>query len=200
MSANKFIQKGKIKLLVAGEVIKADLDEILTIVDIGSEMDSVAALMGWWGGVLAAAKAEAEKLDGLYRQWRARTMIDVMKADKALSSEWKAKLRVDASPDFMNHKNAKALAIRNVAQLETIMQALKVKSEQLRSKGANMRFEMGASGMSTKKTSPWKGDSDDSDDSEAEEQPRPRTSAAERQRRAERLKAKNRSKRTPKDS
>jgi hypothetical protein len=143
-----FIQVEVIKLLVAGEKIEGDLKNDLTIHDISSEMDEVAHQISWWGGVLAAARAEAEQLESTYRQWRAKQSLMFLERDPKLA-EWKVKLKVEAHSDFMRHKNAKALAVRNISQLENVVDAFKVKAEQLRSKGANMRFYMEHEGMTT---------------------------------------------------
>lgn len=144
-----FIQTDKLELLVAGETITANIGEDLLIgPDLSEEMDTVAAQLQWWGGVLAAAKAEAEQLDAAYRQWRARESLVILEKDKTLA-EWKVKLRLEASDKFMRHKNAKALAIRNIEQLERVVEAWRVKAAQMQSKGANIREGMAVTGLST---------------------------------------------------
>jgi hypothetical protein len=195
-----FIQVDNIELLVAGEKIEGDLKADLTIHDISSEMDNVANQHSWWGGVLAAARAEAEKLEAMYRQWRAKESLRVLERDPKLA-EWKVKLKVEASPDFMRHKEAKALAIRNVSQLENIVESFRVKAEQLRSKGAHARFYMEHEGMttpsspkktSTRRTAAAAVDEDAGDeDSEGAEGEEPKAaSSTERQARTERVRAK----------
>lgn len=143
-----FIQTDDVELLVAGEKITGDLKAELTISDLNSEMDTVSAQLQWWNGVLAAAKAEHEQLDAAYRQWRARESLVILEKDKTLA-EWKVKLRLEASDKFMRHKNAKALSVRNITQLEGIVEAFRVKAQQMQSKGANLREGLKYDGMHT---------------------------------------------------
>lgn len=192
-----FIQLDDVTLLVAGETIHGDLKTDLVIVDIGTEMDNVAHQISWWGGVLAAAKAEAEQLDAHYRAWRAKEGLTILEKDPKLA-EWKVKLRVDSRPGFMKHKNAKALAIRNVVQLETIINAFETKAGQLRSKGANMRAYMENEGMTTpvtpKTSKTRRGSAAQSDQPATDEtpaaEPKPKTTSKKRAARADRVRAK----------
>jgi hypothetical protein len=146
-----FIQTDRISIKVAGELVEAELRDDLTIIDIDAEMDTVAAEINWWSGVLAAARAEAEQLDALYRQWRAKEALVILDRDKTLA-EWKVRLRLESSPKFMEHKNAKALAIRNIEQLEGVVIAFRTKAELLRSKGAMLRSYVENEGMHTPTT------------------------------------------------
>lgn len=151
------ILRDEIDMLVAGEPIKANIkDDVLAIgVDIDAEMDGIAAKINYWGGILAASRAEAEQLDALYRRFRGIQVNAILKGNGSLA-EWKTKARIDASDGFLRHKNAKCLSIRNTDQLELIVKALFANVDLLRSRGAKKRDEINAQGMTTPSSSPGK--------------------------------------------
>jgi hypothetical protein len=149
-----------IDIKVDGETIRAPIFNDLTIRSIGNEMDSVAAQMGYWGVVLAAASEDFAAADAVYRNWRATTTNALLDADPKLA-EWKIKAKIEADSMFLTLKNKIAKAERNVIILEKVVDAYSKKANQLQSRGANMRAEMEKTGIYTRAS---EGDSDGDDD------------------------------------
>lgn len=122
-----------ITIKVDGELIDIDLAEDLIIRDLAGDMDHVAAKIGHWGDMLGVAEAEKILVDAAYRSWRA-DFGRVLLATNEKLAEWKVKAAIEASPDFMQHKEKIATAQRNVMTLHSVYEAFRVKAGQLRSK------------------------------------------------------------------
>lgn len=134
---------------VDGEVISAPIVNDLTIQSIGVEMDTVAAAIGYWGNVLAAAQEDLAAADSVYRNWRAQMTEDQLQDDPKLA-EWKIKAKIESHADFLAYKEKIARAARNVTILENVIDAYKVKGGQLQSRGANLRAELEKTGVYTR--------------------------------------------------
>lgn len=120
----------------------------LGIVDLSTDMDRVAALMGFWGSVWASAVEEHAMADAHYRSWRARETQRLLDSSPKLA-EWKLKADIEASPHFLALKQAIASAERNVVHAKATFESFSKKANQLQSKGAMLRDELGATGMHT---------------------------------------------------
>jgi phage shock protein A len=140
-----------IELKVNGELISVDADDLLTIENVGDDMDCVAAQMGYWATIHAAAERERVQADSYYRQWRAEAGRAMLHEDPKLA-EWKVKQAIEADKTFQTLKNALAESARNVTIARGLYDALKTKASMLQSKGAMMRAEMDATDMSTKES------------------------------------------------
>ena len=137
-----------IDIKVDGEHISAPVVTDLTIEEIGEDMDMVAAQMGYWGNVLAAAEEAKAAVDAAYRSWRGNMGMELLKEDGKLA-EWKVKNLTDASPQFLEHKSAIARAQRHVTICDKVFQAFAKKANVLQSRGANERSVMDKTGITT---------------------------------------------------
>lgn len=131
--------------------ILGDGAELPISADLSTDMDRVAAQLAYWGSVTSEAQAELTKVDAWYRRYRATTSREIMQKDPKLP-EWKVKLAVEASDGFIKHKEAIALAERNFALCEAMVRGFDKKANQLQSRGAKQRSELGAQGMTTPET------------------------------------------------
>lgn len=116
--------------------------------DLSEDMDRVAAQLAYWGAIAAEAKGELTKVDAWYRRFCAQYAAQKLAQDPKMS-EWKVKAAVEASDGFLQHKEAIALAEKNLAVAEAMMRAFDKKANQLQSRGAKTRAELGAQGMTT---------------------------------------------------
>ena len=135
---------------VQGEDVSVAAMEAAIGVDLSSEMDRVSAQLAYWGAVEAGAKAEHTMVDAYYRKFRADFTLNAMNHPKA--SEWKIRAQIEASPAFLQHKQAIAAAEKNLAVAQAMVRAFEKKANQLQSKGARQRAELGAQGMTTPRT------------------------------------------------
>lgn len=108
--------------------------------DLSEEMDKVSSLIAWWASVKAAAIEEQERVDAMYRRWRAQTVLQLLRDEPKLA-EWKIKACIEAHDDFMKFKAAVAKAAENVAAADGMMQAYLKKANILQSRGASLRAE-----------------------------------------------------------
>jgi len=138
----------KVKLMVDGQEISVDLEKELTIVDVGVDMDQVASKMAYWAALWAAAEGERVKTDAFYRNWRANMGQELLAADPKLS-EWKVKQRIEADAYFSKIKEAIAKATYNSTLTKSVYDSFRIKANALQSKGAMMRAELDATGMTT---------------------------------------------------
>jgi len=144
-----------VKIKVNGVDIETDLDEDLVINDVGEEQRDIASKMGYWGALAAAADSEKIKTDAYYRAWRAKIGTSILLKDPK-SAEWKVKQKIEAHEDFEKLKAAIAMAAHNVTLCRNNFESFKTKAAQLQSKGAMMRSELDATGMTTKEKRPPK--------------------------------------------
>jgi len=141
----------EIKMKIEGEEIVFDRDKELSIRDLSADQTRIAAQMSYWGQLQASAESEKIRADTYYRTWRAVNGKKVLDADPKLA-EWKVKMELEAMPDFQKLKNGIAQATYNLVVCRTVFDSFRIKANQLQSRGANMRFEMEATGMTTKET------------------------------------------------
>lgn len=142
------MNKGIITVAIGKEVIKIDTEAEAAIHDINADMDTVSARIAWFGELLAAAEEEAIKVDAAYRRWRAGVKVEALKKEKGIA-EWKVDARIEASEQFTKYKAAIGKAKYNCVALRGLVDALKEKSPNLRSKGARQRAELDSTNMST---------------------------------------------------
>jgi len=138
-----------IRLRINDEKIEVDLEELLEIVDISSDMNKIAALMGRWGALCAEAEAEKIIVDMHYRKWRANLTQEITEVEPKLA-EWKIKAKIESNTDFEKMKMVIAQSIKNYSTTRYIYGSLLEKAHMLQSKGAMMRFELDSTSMNTK--------------------------------------------------
>ncbi len=146
-----------IEMEINGKPVDVDLDDLLVITDVGNDMDMVAAQMSFWASLHAEAEAEKIKVDTYYRNWRAKVGQKLLETDPKLA-EWKVRQLIESHRNFEALKEAISRAAHNTTVTRGIYESLRTKANMLQSKGAMMRAELDATGMSTptsdKKRSP----------------------------------------------
>jgi len=135
-------------ITVNGSEVSLDIDVDLQIGALSGDMDTIAAQMGFWASVWAAAVREADEADAHYRNWRGRQIGEILRSDPKLA-EYKVNARINAMDDFLKWKHAQALAAEHVVLAKGLFESLGRKSNQLQSKGAMSRKELDATGMAT---------------------------------------------------
>lgn len=141
-------QRIKVQGTVVDVYIVGDGAELPIGANLSEDMDRVAAQLAYWGSVAADAQAELTQVDAWYRRYRAQTSTDVLAKDPK-ASEWKVRNAVEGSDGFVQHKNAIALAEKNLGLCEAMVRAFDKKANQLQSRGARVRGELNAQGMTT---------------------------------------------------
>lgn len=139
------------KIVIGVEEIEIDFEEESSITDIDKDMQEVSSQIGYYGAILAEAKAEELRLEAEYRKWRAGVSKDILSKDSK-TAEWKVRAEIESRPKFESFKKAKAQIVLNVTSLESLIMALREKSTNLRSIGARERLERGSLDMTTKMT------------------------------------------------
>jgi len=139
---------GKRTITVQGQQVELDTNVDLPITNIDRDMDRLASQMAWWASVWAAAERETIQADAHYRSWRAKAWKAVANA-KPKPPEHAIKASVEADPKFLQYKEAIAAAAENVTLAKGVFQALDKKGNQLQSRGARVRAEIGAQGIHT---------------------------------------------------
>lgn len=140
----------KIKIKVEGVELEFDRNEELIIDDLSSDQTRVASQMSYWGALTASAESEKIRADAYYRSWRAKIGKQILKKDPKLA-EWKIKQIIESDEDFIKLKNSLAQATFNVVTCKSNFESFRTKAAQLQSRGAMMRAELDATGMTTKK-------------------------------------------------
>jgi hypothetical protein len=144
-------QQIKVQGTVVDVFIVGEGAELPIGADLSTEMDRVSAQLAYWGAVAADAQAELTQVDAWYRRFRAQESAAMLARDPK-ASEWKVRNAIEASEGFIQHKNAIALAEKNLAVCEAMVRAFEKKANQLQSKGARTRAELSAQGMTTPET------------------------------------------------
>lgn len=143
------MNKGIITVAIGKETIKIDTGKETMIGDVSADMDRVASQIAWYGELYGAAEGEKVRVDSAYRKWRAKIAKDMLKKDPKIS-EWKVKAEIESSDTFSQYKEAIAQTEYQATALKELVQALKEKSPNLRSKGARQRAELDSTDMSTR--------------------------------------------------
>jgi len=139
-----------VKMTVDGQEISIDLDAELEIGDVSSDMDRIAAQMAYWGSVWASAEYERVRVEAHYRNWKANRK-QAIAAQNSKLAEWKVTQEVQSSDEYVKLYRAQAEAIKNSTLAKAIFESHRIKANMLQSKGAMMRSELDATGMSTPK-------------------------------------------------
>lgn len=134
-----------IRIKIDDQIHEVDVDEDTSIKDLDSDMRQIPGLIGWYGRLLATARAQAVVIDGEYRRWRA---VVAMKSDG--KAEHKIKTDIEATAKFSEWKKAIATIEETVVSLEKAYEALRVKADMLRSLGAMSREELRSTTVETK--------------------------------------------------
>lgn len=135
-------------ITVWGEQIELPINDGLPIADVSTDMDRVAAMMGFWASVWASAEREAEEVDAHYRRWRARKTAELLDGDPKLA-EWKVKAQIESDDKFVQFKSAAAKCQEAIVAARGVVDSFDKKANALQSKGAMMRKELDATGMTT---------------------------------------------------
>jgi hypothetical protein len=144
-------QRIKVQGTVVDVYIIGDGAELPIGADLSEEMDRVSAQLAYWGSVAADAQAELTQVDAWYRRFRAQTSTEMLTRDPK-ASEWKVRNAVEGSDGFIKHKDAIALAEKNLGVCEAMVRAFEKKANQLQSRGARVRSELNSQGMTTPET------------------------------------------------
>jgi len=133
-----------------GKACKTDVKNDLAIgEDISDEMNKVAAQMGFYGSLYASASAKVEEMQVAYRKWRAEQTGAILKKIDPKLPEWKVSMLIEQTGEFAVKHNAISDAERRRDVLRAVYEAFRVKANMLQSKGAMLRAELDATGMST---------------------------------------------------
>jgi len=140
------------RIKVAGVELDVNIigegSELTIGVDLSDDMDRVSAQLAYWGAIAAEAKAELTQVDSWYRRFRATYASGVLSEDPK-AAEWKVRNAIESTDGFVQHKQAIALAERNLALAEAMQRAFDKKANQLQSRGARTRAELNAQGLNT---------------------------------------------------
>lgn len=137
-----------ITLTVDGKPVTVDLAVELQIGVIGTDMQSVAAQMAYWGSVWASAESERIRVEAYYRQWSALKRTAMVSANPKLA-EWRVHQEIQALPEYLKMYGAQAEAAKNAILAKSVFEAYRVKANMLQSKGAMLRAELDSTGMNT---------------------------------------------------
>ena len=156
MSESEYVERfARQRIKVQGTVVDVYIvgegAELPIGANLSDDMDRVSAQLAYWGAVAAEAQAELTQVDAWYRRYRAETARAVLASDPK-ASEWKVRNAVEASDGFIKHKDAIALAEKNLGLCEAMVRTFDKKANQLQSKGARARSELNAQGMTTPET------------------------------------------------
>jgi len=142
-----------ITIPVDGQETTLDVESDTSINDLTEDMDVIAPTIAWYGRVLAAARRAAERTDDEAKIWKAKFNDNLLSTDGKVA-EWKAKAQMESHPQFARLREDCRAAWELVNRLDTALQALLIKADMLRSRGAWERAEMSATGMTTREPSP----------------------------------------------
>lgn len=142
------MMNGKITIKIGAEKTVLDIDELTTINDISKGMYEVSSLIANVGSILAEAEREKKEVDASYRKWRAAKAVKKTAKENKVA-EHKIKASIESNPLFEKYKIASAQCEYNCIALSNLIIALREKSQNLRSLGANARAEMETIGIST---------------------------------------------------
>jgi len=121
--------------------------------DIDQDMDQAAAKIAWAGAMLGMLYEAEEVLDAEYRGWRADEGERILAHSEKLA-EYKVKQLIESAAEFVRWKRRTAELHGRIRTLETIVRALSAQADALRSRGANRRAEMRATGITTPSDDP----------------------------------------------
>lgn len=137
-----------IEMMVDGQRVVLDVDLDTSITNLNSDMDTIATLLGWYGRLYAAAERAAANADTKYRFWRATLGQQIITRDPK-TPEYRIRMFIEGSPGFIQHKEHIEACEELATRLQRALVALEKKSDTLRSRGANARAELAATGMTT---------------------------------------------------
>jgi len=142
------------KVMIDGVSHKLDRRELeFSAATIDGDMESVAAMMNNCGELWAKAEEMAALMEIDYRAWRAKESVKCLDKDPRLA-EWKVKNIIEAMDQFALYKAAMARADQAALTMKNRFQAFEKKASAIQSRGAMLRSEFGATGMTTKESPP----------------------------------------------
>lgn len=128
---------------MAGEAVRIDVFEDITIKDVNKDIAQVSAYMAYWGDVQASAQEELTANDAHYRHWRAN-LTNTIKIREEKIAEWKIKAEIEATKEFLQFKLRQAQFEKNVLLARAMFVSYDKKANLLQSKGANLRSGLDA--------------------------------------------------------
>lgn len=141
----------KVKIVVNGHEVEIDVDIDLSIANLDIDMDRVASQMGFWGSVWSASIEEKIFAKAHYKHWRAK-MTELFLSKEPKLAEWKVRAKIEATEEYLKFKRSLSIAEKNTMIAKTQFESFDKKANQLQSKGAMSRSEIGAIGMNTPAT------------------------------------------------
>lgn len=137
------------KLTIRAETIEIDTEVLAGIGEnLTKEMNEISSLIATYGAYLAAAKRDQIEQKAGYRHWKAKFKEELFNKDPKLADA-KATNAAEAQETFLKYKEQEGACVENVEFLEKLVDALKEKSPNLRSRGAWSRKELESTGMTT---------------------------------------------------
>lgn len=143
----------EVKIEIDGQTIILDVEADLAMGDITEDMNAIAGLIGWYGRVLAYARRLLDDATD-NAKYNAGLFLENRIAKDGKEAEWKAKTAYEGSKTFLESRRAISRARELVGRLDAAYDALTVKADILRSKGALLRTELGADEMTTPEKEP----------------------------------------------
>lgn len=138
-----FPKKTFFRLVGSGEdvqriAVELDTLDLVIALDLLSEANRTAALMGMAGDFVAEWKQRVEDADAYYRQWRGQAYLHYKAAlpgtSRGAASDDHVKAAIDADPAFLTAKLAYNQALSELTWLESYHGALNVKAQLIRSR------------------------------------------------------------------
>jgi hypothetical protein len=150
LEGEEAMSENTITLKVDGVDVTLDIgaDTAIDVENVSGVMERIAALIAWYGRVLAAAVRSRDIADDDYRHWRAVFARDHV-ANNPKDAEHKVKSAIESDRKFIAYKRAIRDRGEIALRLQKAVDALEIKAEILRSIGANLREEFRATGLNT---------------------------------------------------
>ena len=135
---------------VDGREVTLDIEADTASVNLDEDMVEIAPQIAWYGRLLAAARHRTDLIESNIKRYKAIATQDIQSKAGGKLAEWKVRAEVDALPALNDLRQELAQAWEVANRLDSASNALKVKAEMLRSRGAMMRAEWGSTSMVTK--------------------------------------------------
>jgi hypothetical protein len=104
---------------IEGEKQSIDLAQELEISDLEAERARVAAQIAYWGALVAAADAAAERLEAELEHWTGKCVDKLLAADPKMA-EWKCKPATQAQDDFLERRRTIIAAKEEAAKAKAV--------------------------------------------------------------------------------
>ena len=105
------------------------------------ELEDMPARFSFWASVLAEQRAEVSKFDRMIKVRRAAIVHELLEGDASIP-KWKVDDLIEVDPNLIKLETRLIIAKRTESKLFAIVDALRMKSEHLRSLAGFKRQEM----------------------------------------------------------